>query len=229
MKTLGLIGGTTYHSTIDYYKYINQMIGEKLGGANSARCMLYSLNFADIVKNNEANDWEANKQLVVNAAMLLKNSGIDAFVFCANTMHLFVEDVEQSTGLPVLHIAVETGKEIRKQNLKRVALLGTKFTMEKDFFKTKLSVQNIETIIPNDDDRNYIHKTIFEEFGKGIFTEEAKTNYISIISKLVSQGAEGIILGCGEIPILLRQTDVSVPTFDTTLIHARAAVEFAVL
>ncbi|MEK7262946.1 MAG: aspartate/glutamate racemase family protein [Bacteroidota bacterium] len=226
MKTLGLIGGTTWHSTADYYKYINKLMNEKLGGSNSARCIIYSLNFADVVKNNQANDLKANEQLIVNAAMSLKNAGVDALVLCANTMHLFAESVQEKTALPVIHIAVETGKEIRRQNLATVALLGTKYTMEMDFFKTKLSEQNIQTIIPEVDERSFIHSTIFEEFAKGIFNQETKEQYIAIIEGLATRGAEGIILGCTEIPMLLRQEDVAVPVFDTTLIHSRAAVEF---
>jgi aspartate racemase len=227
MKTLGLIGGTSWVSTVDYYKLINQGINEQLGGHNYARCMIYSFNFADIKKNNDVHDWEANFTLAAVACDHLKRSGANGIILCSNLMHMFADRLEQRTNLPVIHIATATIGQIKKNRLKKVGLLGTKPTMEFDFFTSKLSKENIIPIIPNEEDRGFIHASIFEELSKGILKPETKTRYITIINTLVSQGAEGIILGCTEIPLLIQQQDCPVPVFDTTVIHARAAVEFA--
>ena len=226
MRKIGLIGGISWVSTIDYYKYINMGVNEKLGGLNFAECMIYSFNYADIKKNNDAGDWPKTEAMLTEAAFHLKRSGAQAIVLCANTMHFIADNIQKSTGLPVIHIATATAREIAKKNIRKVGLLGTKFTMEQDFFKLKLQEEHIETIIPNEEDRAFIHYTIFEELGRGLITAESKARYISIINKLVEQGAEGIILGCTEIPLLIKQEDVEVPVFDTTLIHSKAVVEF---
>jgi aspartate racemase len=227
MKTLGLIGGISWVSTIDYYKAINEGINEKLGGLNFSTCIIYSFNYAEIKKNNDNNDWESTFKMISEACEHLKRSGAEAIVLCANTMHLIADRVEEKVGLPVLHIATATAAEIKKQNLKKVALLGTKFTMELDFFTSKLKEQNIEAIIPHETDREFIHYTIFEELGRGLIKEESKQRYISIINKLKDRGAEGVILGCTEIPLLIKKGDLSLPVFDTALIHSKAAVEFS--
>jgi aspartate racemase len=227
MKTLGLIGGMSWVSTIDYYKLINEGINQKLGGLNFAECIIYSFNYADIKRNNDANDWEANFKIVSEAATHLKNSGAAAIVLCANTMHLIADRVEQAIGLPVIHIATATSSVIKNKGLKKIGLLGTKFTMELDFFRSKLTDQGIETIIPGDEDRNFIHYTIFEELGRGLIKDETRARYLAIIMEMIAGGAEGIILGCTEIPLLIQQPDVTVPVFDTTRIHAAAAVDFA--
>ncbi|MBA3682684.1 MAG: aspartate/glutamate racemase family protein [Bacteroidetes bacterium] len=227
MKTLGLIGGISWVSTMDYYKAINEGINERLGGLNFSTCIIYSFNYAEIKKNNDANDWDSTFKMISEACDHLKQSGAQAIVLCANTMHLIADKVEAKVGLPLIHIATVTAAEIKKQNLKKVALLGTKFTMELDFFTSKLKDQNIEAIIPNKEDREFIHYTIFEELGRGLIIEESKQRYISIINKLKDQGAEGVILGCTEIPLLIKQDDVSIPIFDTALIHSKAAVEFS--
>ncbi len=228
MKTLGLIGGTTYFSTADYYRYINDGINKKLGGDNYARLILHSLNFGEIKKNNDAGDWEANFKLLEEAGENMKAGGAEGIVLCANTMHLLADRLEGKINLPIIHIATATANEIKKMNLKKVALLGTKITMEKDFFTNKLKNQNIEVLIPDDGDREFINRTIFEELGKEIFLQPTKTKYLSIIQKLISQGAEGIILGCTEIPLLIKPEDVTVPVFDTTRIHSDAAVNFSI-
>ncbi|TDE50122.1 aspartate/glutamate racemase family protein [Flavobacterium sp. GT3P67] len=225
MKTLGLIGGISWVSTADYYKFINEGINERLGGVNFAKCIIHSFNYADIVKNN--NDWETTFNMLSGACENLKQSGAEAIVLCANTMHLLADRIEQKVNIPVIHIATETAKEIKKSNLSKVGLLGTKFTMELDFFTSKLSNQNIETIIPELEDRDFIHETIYHELGKGIIDINTKKRYINIIEKLIENGAEGIILGCTEIPLLIQQEDIAVPIFDTALIHSAAAVEFA--
>lgn len=227
MKKLGLIGGISWVSTADYYKFINEGINKKLGGVNFAECMIYSFNYNDIKNNNENNDWETTFTMLSKACLSLKNSGAEAIILCANTMHLIADRIQESVDLPLIHIATEAAKEIQKSNIKRVGLLGTKFTMELDFFKDKLTDLNIETIIPDADDREFIHETIFNELGKGLILESTKQRYLSIIEKLIDNGAEGIILGCTEIPLLVKQEEVKVPVFDTALIHSNAAVAFA--
>jgi len=227
MKILGLVGGTSWVSTVDYYRLINEGINKELGGLEFAECMIYSMNYGDIKRNNDADDWDANLALISSAAINLERSGAKAIVLCANTMHLIADKLQPMIGIPVIHIATATAEAITKQSLKKIALLGTRFTMERDFFRDKLAERNIEVLIPGDEDRGFIHYTIFEELGRGLFKPETKQRYIDIINKLAEQGAEGIILGCTEIPMLLNSEDVDIPLFDTTAIHSKAAVEFA--
>lgn len=227
MKILGLIGGTSWVSTIDYYRLINEGINEKLGDLNFAECIIHSFNYADIKRNNDNNDWGSTLKMMTNAAQNLKNSGATAIVLCANTMHVIADQLSLNVGLPVIHIATVTASAIEKQQLKKVGLLGTKFTMELDFFTDKLKDNGIDVIIPDPTDREFIHYTIFEELGRGVIDPVTKSKYISIINKLIQQGAEGIILGCTEIPLLINENDAPVPLFDTTRIHSTAAVEFA--
>jgi aspartate racemase len=226
MKTIGLIGGTSWVSTIDYYRLINEGINEKLGGSNFAKCMIHSFNYADIRRNNDANDWDATLRMITEASQNLHRSGAEAIILCANTMHLIAERLQPQLQIPVIHIAKVTADEIVRQRLGKVGLLGTKFTMERDFFKDKLKEQNIEAIIPGDDDRAFIHETIFEELGRGLIVEKTKHRYLEIIGKLVAGGAQGIILGCTEIPLLIKPSDVNIPLLDTTELHAGAAVKF---
>jgi aspartate racemase len=227
MKILGLIGGISWVSTIDYYKLINEGINEKLGGLNFAECIIYSFNYADIKRNNDANDWDSTLQMIAEASGHLKQAEAKAIVLCANTMHVIAEKLEQRTGLPVIHIATVTASAIREKKLGKIGLLGTRFTMELDFFKSKLTAQGIETIIPGEDDRQFVHHTIFEELGRGLIKEGTRQRYLHIIQELLNRGAEGIVLGCTEIPLLIKPEDVPVPVFDTARIHAAAAVEFA--
>ena len=227
MKTLGLIGGTTWVSTVDYYKYINQLTTEKLGGLNSARILLYSVRFSDVKSLADAGDWESLGELMSGIAQNLEKGGAEAIVLCANTMHIVADKVQERTNIPLIHITDATAKAILAQNLKKVALLGTKFTMENDFYKNRLADFGIETIIPNDEERDFIHWSIFEELGKDIFTENTKQKYLEIIEKLSERGAEGVILGCTEIPMLIKPEECPIPSFDTTILHAKAAVEFA--
>ncbi|MDR7370674.1 aspartate/glutamate racemase family protein [Flavobacterium aquidurense] len=227
MRKIGLIGGISWVSTADYYKLINQGINEKMGDLNFSECLLYSFNYADIKKNNEANDWDSTFKMLLKGCEFLKSGGAEAIVLCANTMHFIADKLEEAIDLPLIHIATATASEIEKQDLKKVGLLGTKFTMELDFFKDKLLAQGIEAIIPeSQEDKDFIHTTIFEELGKGLVTESTKKRYLQIANKLIENGAEGIILGCTEIPLIILPEDVSVPVFDTTLIHSKAAVEF---
>lgn len=226
MKKIGLIGGISWVSTVDYYKYINEGVNKKLGGLNFAECIIYSFNYAEIKKNNDANDWEKTFEMFLKASEHLKSSGAEAIILCANTMHLIADKLQERIKLPVIHIATATANEITKHQLKKVGLLGTKFTMKMDFFTSKLKEQNIEVIIPNEEDCEFIHYTIFEELGRGLLLPESKKRYIDIINKLANKGAEGIILGCTEIPLLIKQDDVPILVFDTTLIHASKAVDF---
>ncbi|KFF06223.1 aspartate/glutamate racemase family protein [Flavobacterium reichenbachii] len=229
MKKLGLVGGISWVSTIDYYRFINEGINEKLGGLNFAECIIYSLNFDDFQRNNTNGDWDATFELLLNACRSLEKSGADAIVLCANTAHAVSDQLEKEIKLPIIHVATATANEINKQGLKKVGLLGTKFTMEMDFYFKKLAENNIEAIVPFlQEERDFIQQTLKEELGRGIIKEQTKRAYLSIIEKLIENGAEGIILGCTEIPLLISQDDVSVPVFDTTKIHSKEAVNFAV-
>lgn len=227
MKLLGLIGGTSWVSTIEYYTLINQGINKKLGGLNFSECVIYSFNFAEIKKNIDAGDWDTILQMFKKACDALTGSGAEAIVLCAATAHNIAERLQKETHLPILHLATATAVEIRKQGLQKVALLGTRFTMEFDFFKTKLADHGIETMIPNEEDRAYIHASIFDELGQGIFNATTKERYLSIIQGLINNGAEGIILGCTEIPLLLKPEDIPVPSFDTVQLHTQAAIDFS--
>jgi aspartate racemase len=227
MKVIGLIGGTSWVSTIDYYRLINEGINARLGDLNAAKCIIYSFNFQDIKRNNDNNDWDSTFNMVSNASRHLVNAGAEAIILCANTMHLLADRVQDTLDVPVIHIATATALEIKKQRINKVALLGTRFTMERDFFKEKLKEQDIDIIIPSEDERNFIHQTIFEELGKNVFTSETKKRYLDIIVDLIGQGSQGIVLGCTEIPMLIKPEEVSVPVFDTLKIHAEAAVEFS--
>lgn len=219
--------GISWVSTIDYYKYINEGVNARLGGLEFAQCIIHSLNYGEVKRRNDAGDFAGTLELVTKACIGLKNSGADALVLCANTMHMFADVIQDSVGLPVIHIATATAEAINKQQLKTVALLGTKFTMEKEFFKEKLAQYGISTLIPGEQERDFIHYTIFEELGRGVISPSSKERYVNIINSLAELGAQGAILGCTEIPMLVQQHDVSIPVFDTTKIHAAAAVEFA--
>jgi len=227
MRTLGLIGGISWVSTIDYYRLINQGINDALGGLNFSQCIIYSFNYADIKKNNDANDWDATFKMLLEACLHLKSSGAEAIVLCANTMHVIADRLQNELDIPLIHIATATAEDIAKTNITKIGLLGTKFTMELDFFTSKLSALGIATLIPDADEREFIHYTIFEELGRGLLLESTKERYMNIIAKLISNGAEGIILGCTEIPLLIQPADVTVPLFDTAQLHARAAVAFS--
>jgi aspartate racemase len=227
MKKLGLVGGTSWVSTMDYYKLINEGINDQLGGLNFAECLIYSFNYADIVRNNNANDWDRTFQMILAASKSLIHGGAEGIVLCANTMHLIADRLQPVIDVPVIHIGEVTATAIAKAGVQKVALLGTKFTMELDFIKSKLRDKGIEVLIPADDDRTFVHGTIFDELGKGVVTEGTKKRYIAISEQLIGQGAQGVILGCTEIPLVIKPGDLAVPTFDTTQLHAAAAVQFA--
>jgi aspartate racemase len=225
MKKIGLVGGISWTSTMDYYRFINEGINEKLGGLNFAECIIYSLNFGDI----QAKSWDNSYELLLNACEALKKSGVESIVLCANTAHLFADRLQDEVKLPFIHIGVETAKAINKQGFKKVGLLGTKFTMEMDFYRKKLEEFGLEVIIPQKQEtRDYIQQTVKEELSIGFINPETKTNYISIVNELVELGAECIILGCTEIPMLISQADFTIPIFDTTKIHSEAIVAYTI-
>ncbi len=228
MKTIGLIGGTTWLSTVDYYRLINEGVSKKLGGVNSAKILLYSMNFADKKKLLDNNDWNTIAACYCEVALKLEEAGAGCLVLCANTPHTIADKIVRATYIPLIHIAEATAEEIAKQQLKKVGLLGTRFTMEQSFYKDKLSAKGIEVFTPGETDRLFINNSIFNEMAKGIFSPETKANYLSIIDKMTEQGVEGIIFGCTEIPLLIKPHECTIPVFDTTLIHANAAVRFAV-
>jgi len=226
MKPIGLIGGLTYVSTIDYYRHLNEIANEKLAGVDTVEIIMHSVNFGVIKKLTEADDWKELAIQMRKAAIELETAGAGCLLIGANTMHKIADEIQAAIKIPVIHIAEAVAKEILKHGLKKVGLLGTKYTMQLPFYSEHLAKHGIETIIPEQDDVDYINYTIYNEFSKNIFTAEAKKNYLAIISKLKSRGAEGIIGGCTEIPILLKQDDLDIPLFDTAKIHAEAGVEY---
>ena len=226
MKTLGLIGGTTWLSTIDYYRLINEGVAARVSG-HTARLILHSFDFGDILEINRTQNWDALLDIVAEASLNLKKSGAQGIVLCANTLHVIADRLEPRVGLPVIHIVDAVAAAIRAAGVERVSLLGTRYTMELPFFRDRLSWHGIGAVIPEPGDRTFVHETIFSELGKNIFRPETRARYLSIIDSLASHGARGSILGCTEIPLLIKQTDTSVPVFDTTALHARAAVDFA--
>ncbi len=228
MKTIGLIGGTTWVSTVDYYRLINQQINEKMGGLNSAKILLYSVNFAEFIPPTDPNGWGDLTKKFTEITTNLEKAGAVCIAFCANTPHIIADDIQRIIDIPIINIAEETAKVISQCKYKKVGLLGTRITMEQSFYKDKLSKYGISVIIPDFEDRKFIHSSILNEMSKEIFKEETKGKYISIINELISNGAEGVVLGCTEIPILIKQSDVSVQLFDTTFIHASAIVNFAI-
>ena len=227
MKKIGLIGGTTWISTLEYYRIINETIEEKLGGLHSAHCILYSVDFDEFILKHKGK-WEEISVLFVDIAKKLERSGADFLILCANTLHIIADDIQNNINIPLLRITDVTAEKIIESGLKKVGLLGTIYTMEDEFYKSRLKKKfNIETIIPESEDRNIINNVIINELSHEIIKKSSKQNFIKIIDKLVINGAEGIILGCTEIPMLIKKSDVNVPIFNTTFIHAKAAVEYA--
>lgn len=227
MKTIGLIGGLSWLSTLDYYRMLNEMINEKLGGSEAGKIIIYSVNFGEIKTLTEEDRWDKIAEIICNAAKKIESAGVDCILIGANTMHKIANQVQDKVSIPVINVAEEVAKEINKKKLTTIALLGTKYTMQLDFYKNKLSKQGINTIIPDQDEIEFINTAIYYEMGKGIFLPATKEKTLAIINNLIVQGAQGIILGCTELPILIKQEDCVVPVFDTTRIHATAAVAFA--
>lgn len=228
MKTMGLIGGMSWESSLEYYRIINETVKEKLGGHHSADCLMYSVDFGPVKDMQFAGNWDKLTDMMVEAGMRLKNGGAEQITICTNTMHLMAADVEKATGLPVLHIADTTAEAIKAKNITKILLLGTRFTMEKDFYKGRLAeMHGIEVLVPDPEDITIISDIIYNELVLGSILDESKKKYLNIIDKMIAQGAEGVILGCTEIPLLVKQEDCSIPVFDTTTIHAVKTVEAA--
>ncbi len=228
MKTIGLIGGITPESTVLYYRILNDLAQKEFGRSSSSKVIINSMNFEEIQNLLKAGRWDLLNVIMSEAGKSLESAGADYILICANTMHLCIEAVKKAVSIPVIHIAEATAKEITNSKLNKVALLGTKYTMENTFFTDILKKNALDTIIPNQDDRQIIHDVIYDELALGILNDASKKKYINIIQRLIKQGAEGIILGCTEIPLLIEQEDVSVPIFDTTKIHATEVFKLAI-
>jgi aspartate racemase len=227
MKKIGLIGGITPESTVLYYQILNRLNANQLGKTHSAELIINSFDFGQISQLVEKGRWDLLNKKMAEAGTNLENAGASCILICANTMHLCIDAVRKVVRIPVIHIADSTAKEIQKKGIQKVALLGTKYTMEKDFFRDILNKHEIETIIPDVEERDEIHRIIYDELAQGEFKKSSKEKYLKIIDSLILKGAKGIILGCTEIPLLINQNDVSLPIFDTTRIHAAAGFEFA--
>lgn len=227
MKTIGLVGGTSWASTIDYYRIINEEMNKRRGGMNFARILLSSLDYGEIHALSVRKDAEGIRSLLIGAARKVESVGAECLLLCANTLHMHAEEVQNSIGIPLIHIADATASEIKNMKMTTVGLLGTKLTMELDFYKKRLQKHGVTALVPPLDDRNYIHRAIDTELIKNLTLPETKSRFLNIMEALRAQGAEGIILGCTEIPLLIKQSDTELAIFDTTRIHSIAAIEFA--
>jgi aspartate racemase len=228
MKVIGLIGGMSWESTVEYYRLINESVKERLGGLHSAKCVLYSVDFAEVEELQRRGQWPDAAQLLVGAAQSVEKAGADFVLVCTNTMHKLADTIQAGIGIPLLHIADATALEVRHAGLQRVGLLGTRFTMEEDFYRDRLASQfGLEVAIPDAKDRETVHRIIYEELCVGTILPESRAQVAGIMRRLVEMGAEGIILGCTELGLLLGAEDSRVPLFDTTRAHALAAVERA--
>ncbi|WP_342614590.1 aspartate/glutamate racemase family protein [Peribacillus frigoritolerans] len=227
MKTIGLIGGMSWESSLEYYRLINEDVKAKMGGLHSAKCILYSVDFEEIERYQAEGDWESSGKLLGEAALSLEKAGAEMIVICTNTMHKVVGYIEEKVSLPILHIADSTAKQIQKSKISTVGLLGTKYTMEQDFYKTRIESNGIKVLIPNEEDRKVINQVIYEELCLGEIQQSSRDHYKKVIKGLVDDGAEGIILGCTEIGLLVKQEDSEVPLFDTAVIHAVDTVNMA--
>lgn len=228
MKTIGLIGGMSWESTLFYYRHINEAVRKRLGGLHSAKLLLYSVDFDPIERLQHAGNWDATAKIISGAARSLQAGGADFFLICTNTMHRVAETVAQSVDIPLLHIADGTAAVLKSEQISRIGLLGTSFTMEQAFYKDRLTRQHgIEVVVPDSEDREVVHHIIYQELCLGEVKPASRDRYLHIVDKLVRQGAEGVILGCTEIGMLIEQSDTPVRLFDTTAIHANEAVKFA--
>lgn len=229
MKVIGLIGGLSWKSTAEYYRLLNEITNEKLGGHHSCECVLYSVDFDEIVKLQRRGDWQEITEIMTEAARKLENADADMIVICANTMHKIADEIEDEVTIPIVHIADAVAVEVKEKNLQKIGLLGTKDTMEHDFYKNRIKhIYDIDVISPDKRDIITIHRIIFDELVHGIIKEDSKKRYLEIIKKLTDNGAEGIILGCTEIPMLIKQSDIEIPVFDTVRLHVEKAIEFAI-
>ena len=228
MNVIGLIGGMSWESSAEYYRVINEAVRDRLGPLYSAKSLMYTVNFHEIEQMQHAGRWDDAAAVLADAAVRLERGGADCVVICTNTMHKLAEQVEAEVEIPLIHIADATAQKIRAKGMKRVGLLGTAFTMEQDFYRGRLEERfGLEIIVPGAAEREVVHRVIYDELCQGKVLPESKTQYVEIMDELVKRGAEGIILGCTEIMLLIGQEDSPVPVFDTTTLHALAAVEFA--
>lgn len=228
MKIIGLIGGMSWESTVPYYRQINETVKERLGGLHSAQIILYSVDFHDVERLQHSGNWKAAGELLAHAACALESAGADFLVLCTNTMHKVAPAIERAVRIPLFHIADPTADEIKRAGYARVGLLGTRFTMEQAFYRDRLRERHgLQVLTPNEEDRAVVHRVIYEELCRGQIRPESRAEYRRVITDLVAQGAEAVILGCTEIALLIGEGDSPVPLFDTTSIHARMAAELA--
>ena len=228
MKKIGMIGGMSWESSIEYYRIVNQTVREKLGGLHSAKSIMYSVEFAEIEALQHLNRWDELASIMIEAARSLERGGADFVIICTNTMHKLYDEVQNNIQIPMLNIADATAEKIKMKGIDKIALLGTRFTMEEDFYKGRLvGKYGLDVIIPSSEQMEIVHRVIYDELCAGIIKPNSKQKYAEIIKRLVAEGAGGVILGCTEIGLLVKPDDSSVPLFDTTEIHAEAAVEYA--
>ena len=225
---MGLIGGMSWESTVSYYQIVNQVIKKELGGLHSAKLLLYSVDFQEIADFQEKGEWEKSGDLLAKAALKLENAGADFIVICTNTMHKVAPEVVARIKVPLIHIAEATAEALIEKGIKKVALLGTKYTMKEDFYKNKIEDAGIKVLVPEEEDINIVNTTIYEELCFGIISEKSKREFLRIIAKLKEDGAQGVILGCTEIGLLIKAEDTDLPVFDTTYIHALKAALYSI-
>jgi aspartate racemase len=228
MKTIGMIGGMSWESSIEYYRIINEAVKERLGGLHSAKSLMYSVDFSEIEALQMSGNWDQATLAMIEAAQYVESGGADFLIICTNTMHKMADEVQQSIGIPLLNIADATAEPVKARGMSRIGLLGTRFTMEQDFYRGRLEEKHgLQVLIPDPGDREVVHRVIYDELVLGKIVPESRSEFLRIIAGLAEAGAEGIILGCTEIGLLVSQEDTSLPLFDTTRIHALAAVRYA--
>lgn len=229
MKTIGLIGGMSWESTTLYYEIINKVVSEKLGGLHSAKIILYSVDFAEIAELQRKGQWSKSAEILAEMAMKLERAGADFILISTNTMHKVVDQVQEKINIPILHIAEATAKELKENKIGKVLLLGTKYTMTEDFYKGKLEAEGIDVVVPNEEDIEIVNEIIFSELCLGKINEKSREKYINIINSSKKKGVQGVILGCTEIGLLIKQKDLELPVFDTTIIHCQQAANYAIM
>jgi aspartate racemase len=227
MRTLGLLGGMSWESTLTYYRYVNERVRDQLGGLHSAKLVLYSVDFAEIERLQHIGDWDSAGRVLADAAQALERAGAEALVLCTNTMHRVLDVVEPAIRMPVVHIADATARRVIAKGISKIGLLATRFTMEQDFYRGRLERSGLDVLVPDADERAEIHRIIYDELCLGVIRDDSREIYRTIMANLVARGAQGLILGCTEIGLLVGANDTTVPVFDTTRIHAEAAVDWA--
>ena len=228
MKTIGMLGGMSWESSLEYYRIVNESVKARLGGYHSADCLMYSVDFDEIESLQHQDRWEELTKMMVDAAKRIEAGGAELLIICTNTMHMMAPQMQAAIHIPLLHIADAAGEVIKEMGLQTVGLLGTKFTMEGDFYRQRLNERfGLNVLIPDEADRETVHNTIYGELVKGVINPDSRRAFLTIIEKLKAKGAQGVVLGCTEIPLLVKQANVDIPVFDTTRIHAEAAVNWA--